>query len=123
MNDASVRDIHSYSKSYTKYFVRRNAELVLPSEVKGFSDVDQSNLFNIDEISVDTTKRSRIKVLCMAEKQKTQCVSYHRTFEGDGDDENSYDEYGAIPPCVIHANKSKVRKDDKPKSSKYDEDE
>eukprot|EP00957_Ditylum_brightwellii_P009794 738824-Ditylum_brightwellii.AAC.1 len=56
---------------------------VLPPEVKGFSDVDPSNTYNIDEIGVDTTKRSRMKVLHMAEKQKTQCVLYCRTFEGD----------------------------------------
>eukprot|EP00957_Ditylum_brightwellii_P189227 14403324-Ditylum_brightwellii.AAC.1 len=80
----------------------------------------------------------------MTEKQKTQCMSYHRTFEGDGrmtrhvsivlcsradgaycypgDDENNFDEHGDIPPYIIYANKSKVKKDDKSKSSAYDED-
>eukprot|EP00957_Ditylum_brightwellii_P034435 2611899-Ditylum_brightwellii.AAC.1 len=42
------------------------------------------SLYSIDEIGVDTTKRSRIKVWCTVKKQKTQCVSYLRTFEGDG---------------------------------------
>eukprot|EP00957_Ditylum_brightwellii_P210861 15365495-Ditylum_brightwellii.AAC.1 len=109
---------------------------VLSPEVKGFSDVDPSNVYNIDEIGVDTTKKSRIKVLHMAEKQKTQVyhrmtrqmsiVSYNRAdgaYCYPGDDKNNYDEYGAIPLYVIHANKSTVKKDDISKSAKYDDDE
>eukprot|EP00957_Ditylum_brightwellii_P140007 10668712-Ditylum_brightwellii.AAC.1 len=122
-----VRDSH-FSKLdlFTRVLVSMN---ILPPEVKGFSDVDSSKIYNIDEIGVDTTKRSRIKVSCMAKKQKTQCVLYCGTFEGDSkmarhmsivlysradgaycypdDDENNYDEHNAIPPYVIHANKSK----------------
>ena len=135
-----MRDSH-FSKLdlFTRVLVSMK---VLPPEVKGFSDMDPSNVYNIDEIGVDTTKRSRIKVFCTAEKQKTQCMFYCGTFEEDsrmarhmsidlcsradgaycypGDDENNYDEYGAILPYIIHANKSKVKKDVKSKSSKYD---
>eukprot|EP00957_Ditylum_brightwellii_P168678 12838739-Ditylum_brightwellii.AAC.1 len=40
-----------------------------------------------------------------------------------GNGKNVYDEHGAIPPYVIQANKSKVKKDHKSKSSTYDKDE
>eukprot|EP00957_Ditylum_brightwellii_P155332 11824622-Ditylum_brightwellii.AAC.1 len=54
----------------------------LPDEVNGFADIDQSQLYNIDEAVIDITKRCRIRVLGGPEVIK-QCLAFRRTFEGD----------------------------------------
>ena len=56
---------------------------VKSSTINKFADVSSDVLYNIDEISLDTTKRTRQKIL--AEKSKvSQCPIFRRTFEGDG---------------------------------------
>ena len=39
--------------SYTRLLVAMG---VLPDEINGFADIDPSQLYNIDEVAIDTTK-------------------------------------------------------------------
>ena len=56
---------------------------VYSQDVKGFADVDKSTIYNIDEIGMDTTKRTKMKVL--ADKKTVGWSSlFRKTFEGDG---------------------------------------
>eukprot|EP00957_Ditylum_brightwellii_P029883 2261103-Ditylum_brightwellii.AAC.1 len=105
---------------------------VLPDEVNGFADIDPRQLYNIDEVSIDTIKRCRIRVLGGPEVIK-QCLAFRRTFEGDnkmtkhitvmlcsrsdgaychpGNSDDGYEEHGAIPPYIVHSSKGKNKPD------------
>jgi hypothetical protein len=69
---------------YTKLLRAMN---VLGDDVQSFGDIHPSQVYNVDEVAFDSTKRVRSKVLGRSNnsnKKKNKDANWKRTFEGDG---------------------------------------
>eukprot|EP00957_Ditylum_brightwellii_P167263 12732805-Ditylum_brightwellii.AAC.1 len=67
---------------------------VLPDEVHVFADIDPNQLYDIDEVTIDTTESRANGAYCRP-----------------GNSDDGYEEYGAIPQYIVHSSKGKSNPD------------